>query len=194
MQLHSKRSQSNVASLRNFEDSISTNNDELRSKTTRLTKHSPVIDYLIKRRMSNCILGTSSHIAVLFPTELNLKKVVIGENSERITYGNKFINRHAEIDALQRILFLLRCKKIKKNKMNLLVLRVNKSGNLCESAPCFHCTMFLKKNNDILINKLYFSRGDGSIQCMKFSDWCSHGNMHVSKGWHFLSKQNKERS
>jgi cytidine deaminase len=118
-------------------------------------------------------------------------KVVIGENSERITYGNTLINRHAEIDALQRMVELLRCKKIKKNKMNLIVLRVNKSGNLCESAPCYHCTMFLKKNNDINIDKLYFSRGDGSITCMKFDDWYNHGDLHVSKGWKYLCKKNK---
>ena len=47
------------------------------SYTTLLTKHNPVIDYLIKRRINNCVLGTSSHIAVLFPTVLNLEYCLI---------------------------------------------------------------------------------------------------------------------
>jgi hypothetical protein len=53
------------------------NNINMFSYTTLLTKHNPVIDYLIKRRINNCVLGTSSHIAVLFPTVLNLEYCLI---------------------------------------------------------------------------------------------------------------------
>ncbi len=104
------------------------------------------------------------------------------------------IKTHAEIDALQKVISMIRCKKIKKQKMNLLVLRVNKSGNLCESAPCYHCTMELQKNTHVIIDKLYYSRADGTITCIKFSDWLIQDNYHVSKGWKWLSlrKQNKK--
>ena len=106
------------------------------------------------------------------------RKVVIGENSERSLYGNHMIKTHAEVDALHKIESMVRCKKIKKQKMNLIVLRINKSGKLCESAPCYHCTNFLQKTQYININKLYYSRSDGTITCIKFSDFFSStGNL-----------------
>ena len=72
--------------------------------------------------------------------------------------------------------------------MNLVVIRVNKLGNLCESAPCFHCTQELENNNHVQINKLYYSRSDGSITCIKFSDWVNSGTSHISKGWKWLAR------
>lgn len=115
-------------------------------------------------------------------------KIVMGENSDKPLYSNKKIKTHAEMDALNKVKGLLKCQKIKKNKMNLVVIRVSKLGDLCESAPCFHCTQELANNEHIQINKLYFSRADGSITCVKFNDWISCGTSHVSKGWKWLAK------
>lgn len=112
----------------------------------------------------------------------------MGENSQKPLYSNTKIKTHAEMDALNKVKGLLKCQKMKKNKMNLVVIRVNKLGDLCESAPCFHCTQELANNKYIQINKLYYSRADGSITCIKFSDWVSSGTYHVSKGWKWLSK------
>jgi uncharacterized CHY-type Zn-finger protein len=94
------------------------------------------------------------------------------------------------MDALNKVKDLLRCRKIKKNKMDLIVLRINKSGELCESAPCFHCTQELAKNNFVQIEKLYFSRSGGSITCVKFDEWICSGTTHVSKGWKWLQRNN----
>lgn len=94
------------------------------------------------------------------------------------------------MDALNKAKNLLKCQKIKKNKMNLVVLRVNKRGELCESAPCFHCTKELNNNNIVQIDKLFYSRADGTITCVKFNDWVTNGTSHVSKGWKWLAKSN----
>lgn len=75
--------------------------------------------------------------------------------------------------------------------MNLIVLRVNKRGELCESAPCFHCTKQLENNNIIQIEKLFYSRSDGTITCVKFNDWVSNGIHNISKGWKLLAKNNR---
>ena len=107
----------------------------------------------------------------------------MGENSDKPLYSNNKIKTHAEMEALNKVKGLLKYQKIKKNKMNLIVIRVNKLGNLCESAPCFHCTQELANNNHVQINKLYYSRSDGSITCIKFSDWVNSGTSHISKGW-----------
>jgi len=117
-------------------------------------------------------------------------KAVIGENSDKPLYSNSKIKTHAEMDALNKAKNLLRCKKIKKNKMDLIVLRINKSGQLCESAPCFHCTKELASNTIVQIDKLYFSRANGTITCIKFNEWIENGTSHVSKGWKWLQKNN----
>jgi hypothetical protein len=119
-------------------------------------------------------------------------KVVIGENSDKPLYSNTKINTHAEMDALNKIKDIFSRGKIKqnKNKMDLVVLRVNKLGQLCQSAPCHHCMKELKKNNIIKISKLYFSKDDGTITCVKFDEWFENGNAYVSKGWKWLEKKN----
>ena len=96
------------------------------------------------------------------------------------------------MEVLQKAKSLIRCKKMKKSKMDLVVIRINKSGKLCESAPCYHCTKELSQDSVININKLYYSRADGTITCVKFSDWLEYGTSHVSKGWKFVQRLNLE--
>lgn len=120
-------------------------------------------------------------------------KVVIGENSDKPLYSNSKIKTHAEMEALNKAKGLLRCGKLKKNKMNLIVLRINKSGELCESAPCYHCSKELAENNFIQIDKLYYSRNGGTITCIKFDDWAANGNTHISKGWKWLQRKNVDK-
>lgn len=120
--------------------------------------------------------------------------VVLGENSDNPLYSNSKIKTHAEIDALNKSINILKFKqnKRKKIKVNLMVIRVNKLGELCESAPCFHCTRLLALNNCIQIDKLYYSRANKTIVCIKFSHWVKYGNKKISSGWrNHLAKSNK---
>lgn len=178
------------------------NNYKNITNTTGLTKDTPFIKNLIDKRIYFCQLGSSSHIAAFLSVSLDSQyhfiqyrgngTAVIGENSHKPLYSNSKIMTHAEMEALKKVKGLLRCgklKKNKKNKMNLIVLRINKSGQLCESAPCYHCSKELAKDSFIKINKLYFSRNDGTITCIKFDDWINNGNFHVSKGWKRLKKK-----
>jgi hypothetical protein len=157
-------------------------------------KNSPFIDMMIKRRFPLGDICASWHIAAFVPDfnlvnkckSWDLGKMAIGENSERERFGNQKLNTHAEMDALQKLSNLIRIKRCKKQKMDLIVIRINKSGNLCESAPCFHCTkeMIESIESDVVsINKLYFSRYDGSITCVKFSEWIKNPEFHITKGW-----------
>lgn len=163
--------------------------------TSEFNKFSPFINMLINRRIRFCDLGPSCHIAAFVP-DLGIEnkfinwafgKMAIGENSERLRFGNTRLSTHAEMDALRKLDNLIRVKKCKKQKMDLVVIRVNKSGNLCESAPCYHCTKELSNSSMVVINKLYFSRSNGTITCIKFSDWLKNKNFHISKGWKWLS-------
>jgi hypothetical protein len=168
------------------------------STVSKFSKDSPFISMLINRRIKINDNGCSSHIAAFVP-DLNVEnkrscwalgKFAIGENSERNRYGNNHLSTHAEMDALKKLDNLFRVTRCKKQSMDLVVLRVNKSGNLCESAPCYHCTQELnnfQKKKDVSFNKLYFSRWDGTITCIKFADWVRNDQTRVSTGWKWLS-------
>jgi hypothetical protein len=162
---------------------------------SEFNKDSPFINMLINRRIRFCDLGPSCHIAAFVP-DLGIEnkfsnwafgKFAIGENSERFRYGNTRLSTHAEMDALKKLDNLIRVQKCKKQKMDLVVIRINKSGNLCESAPCYHCTRELQNSKVITINKLYFSRWDGTITCIKFSEWVKNDTFHISKGWRWMA-------
>lgn len=162
---------------------------------SEFNKDSPFINMLVNRRIRVCENGPSCHIAA-FVQDLGMEnkfmgwafgKLAIGENSERMRFGNDRLSTHAEMDALKKLDGLIRVQKCKKQKMDLVVIRVNKSGNLCESAPCYHCTKELEKTKVVSINKLYFSRSDGTITCVKFSEWLKNEHLHVSKGWRWMN-------
>lgn len=168
--------------------------------STNLTSKSFFIDELIKKRISTAYGNSFYHIAALVNNVIeeskfncrNWKNISVGENSERIRRGTHNINLHAEIDALNKVNSNIDKKR---KRFDLLVLRINKSGDLCESAPCLNCTNELKKNNNVKIKKLYFSRYDGTIIVINFSDWCntSTEHFHISKGWrkNKISNNNK---
>ena len=162
---------------------------------SEFTKDSPFINMLINRRIRFCDLGPSCHIAAFIPhlgienkfSNWAFGKFAIGENSERFRFGNTRLSTHAEMDALKKLDNLIRVQKCKKQRMDLVVIRVNKSGNLCESAPCYHCTRELASSKVVTINKLYFSRWDGTITCVKFTEWLKNDNFHISKGWRWMA-------
>ncbi len=121
--------------------------------------------------------------------------MVLGENSDNSLYSNSNIKTHAEMDALNKSINILANKKnkSKKTKVNLIVIRVNKLGELCESAPCYHCTQSLALNNSIQIEKLYYSRADRTISCVKFSHWLKYGNKKITSGWRHRNNSIKKK-
>ena len=164
-----------------------------------MTENDKCIEYLIHRRLNKCSRkcihnDTSLHIAAFInklDNTIPSNNTVIGENSFRS--GINGVTIHAEMDALNKLSIMKRLKKVKKTKMNLLVIRMNRSGNLCESAPCYHCTQELLKNNLIVIDKLYYSTQYGNIVCIKFDDWVKYGNHHISKGWKWNLKLHEQK-
>lgn len=153
---------------------------------SKYTKEHPFIQELIQKRM--CYHDTYSHIAAFTKDNSCFSNVAVGQNSDRSPCSNNKIKTHAEIDALHKINNMIRNKKIKRrNKLNLIVLRINKSGNLCESAPCYHCSQELMHQN-ICIDTLYFSTADGSIKSIKFTHWISRSDFHTSKGWKWMNQ------
>ncbi|AYV80355.1 MAG: hypothetical protein Gaeavirus38_1, partial [Gaeavirus sp.] len=145
--------------------------------STEFTKESPFIKMLIGKRTNSRHIDPSCHIAAFTPnleycnstTSWDLGKIPIGENSERSRFNNNKLSTHAEMDSLHKLSSIFRNRIRKKQRMDLIVIRINQKGDICESAPCHHCTMELYKTSVVTINNLYFSRSDGTVTCVKFS-------------------------
>jgi hypothetical protein len=135
----------------------------------------------------------SYHIASFVPTK-NTNFNVVGINSNRMPRSNNNITTHAEVMAILNIENCIRCKRTKHKHMDLVVIRVDKSGNLRESAPCHHCTLELMRFSLITISKLYYSNSNGEIVCMKFSDWLSKDVVkNLSSGYKHYQNKSKNK-
>ena len=77
----------------------------------------------------------------------------------------KYCTTHAEIDAINKL--KQRDKHNKPLKVNIIVIRVNNSGNLCSSQPCHKCVEYMKTvavNKGYKIKKIYYSTSTGEIE------------------------------
>jgi len=103
------------------------------------------------------------------------KKLAIGTNSN-IKFG--FMpSTHAEVDAIGKI----KNKKNKPKKLDIVVIRLTKTGILSESRPCYHCLCFMEKCC-LDIRNVYYSTSEGTIAKEKLSDMKSNPITCVSSG------------
>ena len=68
--------------------------------------------------------------------------------------------------------------------LNLVVIRVNNQGLLCESKPCMHCLRFLDKNiksKGYKIKNIIYSTRDSRIVKKKFK-FLLNNTSHISRG------------
>src|SRR5439155_24929291 len=85
------------------------------------------------------------------------------ENLKWLTIGvshliQNSMSVHAEMDAITKMNKYLKVMSTKE-KLNLLVVRLTKTGVICESRPCYHCLVRLQKYCDN-INYIYYSTSD----------------------------------
>ncbi len=61
-------------------------------------------------------------------------------------------------------------KNTKSSKFNLMVVRVNKLGDMCNARPCYNCLDMMKA---VAIKKVYYSISSNEIICEKVKDMIS---------------------
>jgi hypothetical protein len=61
-------------------------------------------------------------------------------------------------------------KNTKSTKLNLMVVRVNKIGDICNARPCYNCLDMMKA---VGIRKVYYSISSNNIICEKVKDMIS---------------------
>ena len=103
------------------------------------------------------------------------KKLAIGTNCN-IKFG--FMpSKHAEMDVLNKV----KNKKNMPKKIDLMVIRLTKTGLLTESRPCYHCLCFMEKSK-LNIQNVYYSTGQGTIVKEKLIDMKSNPKTCISSG------------
>lgn len=141
-------------------------------------------------RLCTTVLTTrlfSSTIAVPFALQS------YGENHYNDPNNPACSSVHAETNALKKLMPLPRQKKLK--KLDLLVIRVSKTGQLGNSKPCIHCILTLAKNlpeKGYSLRKVYYTNEYGNIVSSQFNDLLNETNPHISR--FYMDKKFKLKS
>ena len=113
---------------------------------------------------------------ILIRSTLKKNNVFYGNNINKIS--NKRSSIHAEINALDRYLK----NPIKHKKINIIVIRINNIGQLCNSKPCYHCIVEMYKKYSRIIKNIYYSDSNGKIQKTNIYDLYDNCNScYISK-------------
>jgi len=82
----------------------------------------------------------------------------------------KCCSAHAEICVLHKLCITELPPKIVQ-KIVLYIVRRSRSGGMVESAPCFHCTIRMKKLN---IKAIVYSNSDGELEKRRMNEYDSN--------------------
>lgn len=98
--------------------------------------------------------------------------------------GSKIKSVHAEDACLSALERLFQFKKYRKRvKFNLLVIRLNRNGNLKISRPCARCIKRIARSPLVgMINGIYYSNSIGNISFEKTSDMIDIGSDFITLG------------
>lgn len=94
-----------------------------------------------------------------------LNQLSYGENMYRNQYSKGTV--HAEANAIMKLPCLPRKSRLK--RIDMLVIRTSRDGNLGCSKPCVNCIHMLKEKlpeKGYMLHTVYYSDKDGSISTM----------------------------
>ena len=95
---------------------------------------------------------------------------------------NKINTIHAEQSAIDRLPNLTNKKHLK--TINIIVVRISKTGMWSMSKPCIHCIKYMNNIAPLKgyrIKRVYYSCEDGSIKNYSLNNMCDDPDYHVSK-------------
>jgi tRNA(Arg) A34 adenosine deaminase TadA len=75
----------------------------------------------------------------------------------------------------------------KKKKIDLVVIRINKNGDLCNARPCYKCLNLMKLVN---INKVYYSISSEKIICENVKNMVSIQSSNVTRSLDLFNNDN----
>ena len=95
------------------------------------------------------------------------------------------------MDCVSKITYKMCKYRVRKITTDMLVISVNKQGELRNSQPCINCAKILIKQKKINIRNLYFSNNKGEIECHDFKSWYKTATHMATSGWR--SRYNKKK-
>lgn len=130
--------------------------------------------------------GNEPHHYAVFIKSGNFKKIkVMGQNYP--ICSSAYSSIHAEHDALKKLLAI----KSKEKKVDLIVIRLSKTGILGPSKPCELCINRLNnvcKKKNIIINNVFYSSDSSNIENEKFCNLVSSDDKFKTSGERFKEK------
>ena len=128
-----------------------------------------IIEQMNKYNQSfNNIYG--NHYALLFKKgKISCEqKLIIGYNKSNS--NDHLSSIHAEHNAIIKLNRLNKYRNIlnRRDKVDIVVIRLSKCGNIGNSRPCKNCIIRMM-NCDIPINNIYYTDSNGSMKIEKFS-------------------------
>jgi len=73
--------------------------------------------------------------------------------------------------------------RARRRKIDIVVIRVDKNGNLKNSMPCFMCINHMNRINkqtNYTFKHVIYSNDEGGVTCCKFDELLNSKNKHVS--------------
>lgn len=179
--IHEKYANYNACSLASDSSSSSS---PLSSDSDSSSSPTPALNVYRQRHISNkdqrfasIALDEASKSTLLMQhgciAVLNGKVLAKGCNNIRshskdgLLHFRKCCSAHAEISVLHKLCIMELSPKIVQ-KLVLYIVRISRSGEMAESAPCFHCTLRMKKLN---IKAIVFSNSDGELEKRRINEY-----------------------
>lgn len=67
--------------------------------------------------------------------------------------------------------------------MDLMVVRMSKTGKISNAEPCYHCMQQLKRAAFVNIKNVYYSNDKSEITCKKFTELIDSPTTFISSGY-----------
>lgn len=110
-----------------------------------------------------------------------LNVITYGENYYKVGHDT-YESVHAEDSAMRKLASHGTQKR--KRKVDLLVMRINKSGSYGNSKPCLHCILQLSQilpRKGYTLSKVYYTTDKGEMVSTRFQHLLQDEDQHVSK-------------
>lgn len=115
-------------------------------------------------------------------------KILAGENSCRHVHPGIPISTHAEMSALHKLKNYVSSRGRRLPlKVDMMVIRISKTGIINNARPCKHCIMQLYKSHYINLKNVYYSDEFGNIKHEKFVDLIQKREQFISSGYRHLN-------
>lgn len=118
------------------------------------------------------------------------EQLVLGSNYSLLNNLPNIHNTiHSEHDGMRKLFKLNKRKRIlsRTDKIDLLVIRITKTGIIGYSRPCRNCLLRLSRIN-FNIRLIYYSINNSDVRCEKLSEMIESPLTRISSGYRFLDR------